>query len=534
MAAITLRAVKGSPLTNTEIDNNFSNINTELGTATSDIDDINVELSSLNLDITGINSDISVIESTLPNKLDTASYTAADVRTKLLTVDGSGSGIDADLLDGQHGSYYAPVNNPTLTGNPLAPTRTTTDNSTSIATTAFVQANAALKVSKSGDTMTGSLVLSGNATNALHAVPLQQLQTPTVNSLNGGQLGGFRNKIINGKMNIAQQGTSFVAVPAGTITIDRWQSSGTNSASVTVSQSADVPAGGEFVRSLLNTFVTGDNAIAAGDSYSTQQNIEGYEVSDLIGKDFSISFWVKASVPGTYCVSLRNNGNDRSYIAEYTVLSSNTWEYKTITIAGGLITAGSWNWVNAIGLRVSFVQACGTTFQTTPNVWQTGIFFGTANQVNCLATNGNTFSITGVQIESGSRSTPFEHRHTTLETILCRRYMLVRKSATNLRPLGMVGFCASATLMRTGVLFDVEMRVAPTFSVSSPGHLAILNAVGTSVTSAVAQTDATQYAATVDFSLPGPTSALTTGHAATIVWSSASDSNSFMKWDAEL
>lgn len=39
-------------------------------------------------------------------KLDSASYTAADVKTKLLTVDGSGSGIDADLLDGQQGSYY--------------------------------------------------------------------------------------------------------------------------------------------------------------------------------------------------------------------------------------------------------------------------------------------------------------------------------------------------------------------------------------------------------------------------------------------
>ena len=30
--------------------------------------------------------------------------------------DGSGSGLDADLLDGQHGSYYAPINNPTFTG----------------------------------------------------------------------------------------------------------------------------------------------------------------------------------------------------------------------------------------------------------------------------------------------------------------------------------------------------------------------------------------------------------------------------------
>jgi len=52
---------------------------------------------------------------------------------------GSGSGLNADLLDGQHGPYYAPVNSPNLTGTPTAPTVTVTDNSTSIATTAFVQ-----------------------------------------------------------------------------------------------------------------------------------------------------------------------------------------------------------------------------------------------------------------------------------------------------------------------------------------------------------------------------------------------------------
>lgn len=39
-------------------------------------------------------------------KLNAASYTAADVLAKMLTVDGASSGLDADLLDGQHGDYY--------------------------------------------------------------------------------------------------------------------------------------------------------------------------------------------------------------------------------------------------------------------------------------------------------------------------------------------------------------------------------------------------------------------------------------------
>ena len=75
MAVIVLRSVKGSPLTIAEADANFTNLNTEVGT-----------------------------------KLDTTSYTAADVLSKLLTVDGSGSGIDADLLDGRNSSTSNTVN----------------------------------------------------------------------------------------------------------------------------------------------------------------------------------------------------------------------------------------------------------------------------------------------------------------------------------------------------------------------------------------------------------------------------------------
>ena len=65
MATITLRGTKGSPLTNAEVDANFTNINNEVAT-----------------------------------KLDAATYTASDILTKIKTVDGSGSGLDADLLDG--------------------------------------------------------------------------------------------------------------------------------------------------------------------------------------------------------------------------------------------------------------------------------------------------------------------------------------------------------------------------------------------------------------------------------------------------
>ena len=84
---------------------------------------------------------------------ETEKYTAADVLAKLLTVDGAGSGLDADKLDGQQGSYYAvktttnnaldlkaPLASPKLSGTPTAPTASNSSNSTQIATTAFVHA----------------------------------------------------------------------------------------------------------------------------------------------------------------------------------------------------------------------------------------------------------------------------------------------------------------------------------------------------------------------------------------------------------
>lgn len=65
--------------------------------------------------------------------LNAATYTAADVCAKLLTVDGAGSGIDADLLDGQNGSYYADI----------------------LARLGFTPAN------KAGDTFTGPITIGG-------------------------------------------------------------------------------------------------------------------------------------------------------------------------------------------------------------------------------------------------------------------------------------------------------------------------------------------------------------------------------------
>jgi len=52
-------------------------------------------------------SNASALAAGIATKLASADYTASDVLTKIKTVDGAGSGLDADLLDGQSSTYYA-------------------------------------------------------------------------------------------------------------------------------------------------------------------------------------------------------------------------------------------------------------------------------------------------------------------------------------------------------------------------------------------------------------------------------------------
>jgi hypothetical protein len=250
--------------------------------------------------------------------------------------------------------------------------------------------------------------------------------TPTLSNMTG------RNKIINGKMEIAQRGTSFPTsvVGSGTgYTLDRWAYLYVTAAAVIVSQQADAPANKEFQNSARITVTTADTTVSPTEYFVFRQNVEGYNVRDLIGRTFTLSFWVKSSKTGTHCISLSNIGADRTYIAEYTINVANTWEYKTITVTGGLITAGDWNWNNNVGLSATWTLMAGSNTQNSLG-WSSSRALATANQVNCLDTVGNVFAVTGVQLEVGEVATPFEHRLYGQELALCQRYYTVIASAT--------------------------------------------------------------------------------------------------------
>ena len=275
-----------------------------------------------------------------------------------------------------------------------------------------------------------------------------------------GQLAGMRNKIINGKMEIAQRGTNFTTPVAGLYVLDRWRVDVSTTAVATVSQQSDVPSDNEFQNSLRFLVTTADASIAAGEFALISQYIEGYNVRDLIGRTFTLRFRAWSSKTGVHCIAFGNGVTaDRTYVAEYTVNAANTWEDKTVTVNGGLITAGTWNWTNGVGLRVSWALAAGTTFHTAPGAWNTGNFFATSSQVNCLDTVGNIFAITGVQLEAGPVATPFEHRPYGSEAALCYRYCWVPETNPS---FSMAWTAGAVSFLGGNQQFPVSMRAAPT------------------------------------------------------------------------
>jgi hypothetical protein len=167
---------------------------------------------------------------------------------------------------------------------------------------------------------------------------------------------------------------------------------------------------------------------------------------------------VQSSLTGTYCVALANGDANRSYVTEYSINAANTWEYKTITIAGD--TAGTWLTDTSIGVSLRFALAAGTTFQTTANNWAGGNFIATANQVNWMSSNtSRTFRISGVQMETGTVATPFELRSHGEELALCQRYY-------QSLPGNFSGYLLQNDSIFWAIPFAVTMRSTPTVAFS--------------------------------------------------------------------
>ena len=135
---------------------------------------------------------------------------------------------------------------------------------------------------------------------------------------------------------------------------------------------------------------------------------------------------------------------------------------------------GSWNYNNGVGLRVGWTLAAGSSLQATPNSWQSGAYFSTANQVNACDSTSNDFYLCGAQLEAGSIATPFEQRTFPQELLLCQRYY--EKSYDVADPPGAVAnnsgnaraFPVTNAAFRQNIFFKVPKRALPTITYYNP------------------------------------------------------------------
>lgn len=241
------------------------------------------------------------------------------------------------------------------------------------------------------------------------------------------QLAGMRNKIINGAMMIDQRsaGASVAITISGNYTVDRWSGNGTQNSKYTVQQNAGsvTPPAGHT--NYLGVTSSSAYSVLSSDVFWLAQAIEGLNIADLgwgtaNAQSITLSFWVRSSLTGTFGGALRNSSGSRSYPFTYSISSANTWEQKTILIAGD--TTGTWLTTNGIGINLNFGLGAGSTYSGTAGAWAAGNFVTATGAVSVVGTNGATFYITGVQLEKGATATPFENRLYGTELALCQRY----------------------------------------------------------------------------------------------------------------
>jgi len=224
-----------------------------------------------------------------------------------------------------------------------------------------------------------------------------------------------RNFIDNASYIIQQLGSGPFTTSG--MTADRWgiyfdlSSGGACSASLSTSNNPPETVGDINHSNQIITATSSKTSYAAGEYVSINQTIEGWNFLGLGGKIATFSFWVKATVPGIYTASFRNSIYTASYIKEFTIYSSDVWEYKVMNIDFnyGSVGDGGWNYTNGSGLHVAFTLACGSTYKTSSvNQWLSGNYIASSNQAVYSQSANNTFAFARAQLEVGINPTRFE------------------------------------------------------------------------------------------------------------------------------
>jgi hypothetical protein len=248
--------------------------------------------------------------------------------------------------------------------------------------------------------------------------------------LTNGQIGGRRNIIINGAMQISQRSTSASSITStGFHALDRFQLLYTDAGTWTMSQSSTTPNG--FANSLKLDCTSAKSSLASDSRLFLMTRIEGQDVQQFKkgtsdAETYTLSFHVRSNKTGTYQVNIEDNDNIRIVGSTYTISSANTWEKKEITFVAD--TTGAFANDNGDSLAIMWALVAGTDNSSgaVPTAWEakSNTDRGAGLNINLADSTDNEWYITGVQLEVGSTATPFEHRSFGEEMQLCQRYFV--------------------------------------------------------------------------------------------------------------
>ena len=274
--------------------------------------------------------------------------------------------------------------------------------------------------------------------------------------------------IINGSMAVAQRGTSTTGITGtadGVFSVDRMKINLADNGTWTQTQDTDVPAGQGFANSWKLDCTTADTSVAAGSYNVARYHFEGQDLQLLKkgtanAEKVTVSFWIKATVTGTYIVELYDIDNDRQISQAYTVNDSNTWEKKVLSFVAD--TAGALGDDNGSSFSINLWLGAGSNFSsgTLSTTWTSYTHANRAvGQVNSASSTSNNVYFTGLQMEVGdfdaNSIAPFQHESYGDSLIRCFRYF---ERNHHFGVIQVIGYTTN------GIAFAVQKRASPTLT----------------------------------------------------------------------
>jgi hypothetical protein len=283
--------------------------------------------------------------------------------------------------------------------------------------------------------------------------------------------GGGKNVIINGEMMISQRQTTSSNV-GNQYVLDRFAVYKQNTSSTyTCSQNTvtDLPG---FNHSLKMDCTTADTSLASNEQVYIVTKLEGRECQRFAkghGSDalpITLSFYVKTNKLGVYTVRIFDRDNSRNVSGSYTVANAN-WNRYTVTFPADALGKLDNDINSSLELFFHLVNGSDTTTGSLVTTWAGSADAGSATgQVNFADNLSNDWEITGIQLETGSTATPFEHRSYREHLTACRRYYETSNPPQNYG--GRIAYLSYTTYTTTSgyctYFYDVEKRTSPTIT----------------------------------------------------------------------